>query len=172
VRARGDQATPRRRHGLRALRAAVKVAGLAAIDARTSAAKALLAWRQELIADLGGEDTVSAQQVALVEVATRTKLYVDHLDAFLMSQHSLVNARRKAVLPVLMERQQLADSLTRILTTLGLERRKQPGPTLDDWVASLPAKRNASPPVTGTGPSSHEEPADDDCIVPPPTTPA
>jgi hypothetical protein len=125
---------PYTRHGLHAIKAKVKVAGLAAIDGRTVAARALLDWRKELIADLGGGGAVSAQQMALVEAASRTRLYLDHLDCFLMSQRSLVNAKRKAVLPVLRERQTLADSLTRILTTLGLERRARKTVTLATYV--------------------------------------
>jgi hypothetical protein len=113
---------PYTRHGLHAIKAKVKVAGLAAIDGRTAAAQALLEWRRDLVADLGGDAVISAQQRALVELATRTRLYVDHLDAFLMAQRSLVHAKRKAVLPVLRERQALADSLARILSLLGLER--------------------------------------------------
>ena len=62
------------RHGLNVLKARVKVRGLQAIDRRTAAAQALLAWQKQLIADLGGEKVISAQQRALVELATRTKL--------------------------------------------------------------------------------------------------
>jgi len=128
---------PRRsysRHGLNVVKAQVKVRGLGAIDRRTAAARDLLAWRDELVRDLGGNAEVTAATRALVEAATRTRLYVDHLDAFLMAQGSLVNARRRAVLPVLRERQQLVDSLARLLTTLGLERRKAHVPSLAEYV--------------------------------------
>jgi hypothetical protein len=81
------------RHGLNALKARMKVRGLTAIDMRTAAAQALLAWRRELVTDLGGEEAVSAQQRTLIELATRTRLYVDSLDAWIMEQPSLVNAR-------------------------------------------------------------------------------
>ena len=109
------------RHGLNALKVRVKVQGWRAMDRRTAAGQALLAWRNELLANLGGEDAVSAQERTLVELAVRTRLYVDTLDAWLMGQPSLVNHRKKAVLPVLRERQQLVDSLARILGQLGLE---------------------------------------------------
>ncbi len=122
------------RTGLHALKARVKVRGLAAIDMRTTAAQALIAWRSELLTDLGGEEIVSAQQLALVEMATRTRLYVDSLDAWLMEQSSLVNRRKKAVLPVLRERQQLVDSLARILGQLGLERKAKPVPALSEYL--------------------------------------
>ena len=49
----------------------VKVRGLQAIDRRTSAARALLGWRKDLLDDLGGEDTVSAQQMALARRLSR-----------------------------------------------------------------------------------------------------
>ena len=69
------------RHGLNVVKARVKVRGLAAIDMRTAAAQALVAWRCELLSDLGGEESVSAQQMALVDMAVRTRLYVDSLQA-------------------------------------------------------------------------------------------
>jgi hypothetical protein len=132
------------RHGLNPLKTKVKVAGLTALDRRTVAARALLHWRSDLIADLGGEQTVSAQQMALVEIASRTKLYVDHLDAFLMDPRSLVNAKKKAALPVLRERQALADSLARILSQLGLERRQAPPKSLNEFLAEKVAQRGAT----------------------------
>ena len=131
---------PRRgpRTGLSALKARVAVRGLAAIDRRTSAARALLDWRRALVADLGGDAAVSAAQLALVEMAVRTRLYVDHVDAILMEQGSLVTRRRR-LLPLVEQRQRLADSLTRQLQTLGLERRARRVPTVGELVASRPA---------------------------------
>jgi hypothetical protein len=50
-------------------------------------------------------------------------LYLDSVDAWLLEQRSLVNARRRAVLPVVLQRQQLADALARYLSQLGTVRR-------------------------------------------------
>jgi hypothetical protein len=105
----------------------VKLSGLHLIDRRTAAARSLIAWRKELIADLGGETALSAQQRALIDAVVRTRLFLDHLDAWLLGQTSLVNARRRSVLPVFRERLQLADALGRQLAQLGLERH-QPSP--------------------------------------------
>ena len=162
-------AQSRSRHGLNALMARVKVRGLAAIDGRTVAARALLDWRTDLVADLGGEAAISAQQRALVEVATRSKLYVDHLDAFLMEQRSLVNARRKAVLPVLRERQTLADSLARILGQLGLERRQAPAKSLQDVIAEIHAGKAETdqPPRTAKVQASSRADSDGAEVRPP-----
>ena len=125
---------PYSRHGLNVLKARVKVRGLAAIDMRTAAAQALVAWRCELLSDLGGEESVSAQQMALVDMAVRTRLYVDSLDAWIMEQESLVNRKRKSVLPVLRERQQLVDSLGRLLGQVGLEKKAKPVPALGEYL--------------------------------------
>jgi hypothetical protein len=123
------------RHGLNVVKARVMVRGLAAIDKRTAAAQALIGWRNELLSDLGGQESVSAQQLALIDMAVRTRLYIDHLDCWLMEQGTLINKRRKAVFPVLRERQSLVDSLSRVLGQLGLERRPKPIPALSEYVA-------------------------------------
>ena len=57
--------------------------GLAPIGLRAATAQALIGWRNDLLVDLGGEGIVSVQEMALVEVATRTRLYVVHLGFFL-----------------------------------------------------------------------------------------
>jgi hypothetical protein len=119
------------------------VEGLVAVDKRGASARLLVEWRRDLVADLGGEAAVTAQQRALVEVVTRTKLYVDHLDAYLMQQRSLINRKNKTVLPVLLQRQALADSLARYTTTLGLERRARPVPSLDEYLAQTYAPQAA-----------------------------
>jgi len=123
------------RHGLSALKARVTVRGLHAIDMRTAAAQALLAWKQELLRDLGGEENVSAQRITVVEMVVRTKLYIDHVDAWLMEQDSLVNRRKKSLLPVVKERQALVDSLSRLLQQLGLQRQQRPVKSLAEYVA-------------------------------------
>lgn len=111
---------PYSRHGLNALKARVKVRGLTSIDRRTTEARMLLSRRGGLIAALGGESNISVQQLAVIDISVRTMLYVDSLDAWLMEQPSLINKRNRTVLPVLLQRQQLADSLVRHLQALGL----------------------------------------------------
>jgi hypothetical protein len=113
------------RHGLTRLKAAVRGLGSRVIDRRTTLGKTLAEWRQELIQDLGGPDAVSTQARAIIDLAVRTKLLLDSVDAWLLTQPSLVNKRARALLPVVRERQQLADSLARYLTMLGLERRRR-----------------------------------------------
>src|SRR5215813_7479736 len=111
------------KHQLNVLKKAVKSLGGRVIDQRTTLGKALAQWRLELIEDLGGPEAVSTQKQALIDVAVKTKLLLDSIDTWLLKQPSLVNARRRAVLPVVLQRQHLAESLARSLTQLGLERR-------------------------------------------------
>ncbi len=113
-------------HGQYTLKRAVKELGSRSIDRRTSLGKALYAWRDELITDLGGADAVSTQQMALIDLCVRTKLLLDSLDAWLLQQRSLVNSRKRSVIPALISRTQLSDSLARYLGTLGLQRRAKP----------------------------------------------
>ena len=113
------------KHGLYKMKAAFRELGGRAIDQRTSVGKALNRWRTDLLQDLGGADAVSTQQVAVIELAVRTRLILDSLDAWLLRQPSLVLARKKTVMPVVMQRQQIADALARYMGQLGLEKRKR-----------------------------------------------
>jgi len=130
--------TPRRpysRTGLNALKARVKLRGLAAIDMRTSAARALLAWRQELTDDLGGDGALSTQERTLVDLAAKAKLLLDSVDAWILEQPTLISAKHRSVLPVVLQRQQLADALARYLTALGLKRRARKVHDLNSYLA-------------------------------------
>ena len=160
-------AEPRSRHGLNALKARVKVRGLQAIDGRTAAGRALIDFKNRLFQDLGGEEHVTAQQRALVETTSRTKLFIDDLDAWLLAQPRLVNGRTRAVLPVLTQRQALAESLGRALQALGLERRDPPDPaglllkqTLYEeslaLVNAIARPRREAVPEGETGPPGHQ----------------
>ena len=96
--------------------------------------KALAHWRAELVNDLGGPEVISKQQGVVIDLALRTHLLLQSIDHWLLQQKSLINLRRKSLLPVVRERQQLADSLARYMTTLGLERKVKPIPALLEYV--------------------------------------
>jgi hypothetical protein len=122
------------RSGFYALKSALRQLGPRVIDRRTSLGKHLAAWRADLVADLGGEEALSTQQRALVDLIVRQQLLLQSIDSWLLTQPSLVNGRKRAVLPVVRERQGLADSLARYLTQLGLERQAKPVPSLNDYL--------------------------------------
>jgi hypothetical protein len=114
--------TPRdyQTHGLNTMKRAIKSLGSRMIDQRTRLGKALAKWRLDLVRDLGGESAISTQQTALIDLAVKSKLLLDSIDTWLLTQPSLVNARKKCLLAVVRERQALADGLARYLAQLGL----------------------------------------------------
>jgi hypothetical protein len=121
--------------GLYKLKRAVNALGSRAIDRRTVVGRALAEWRGALITDLGGADAITTQQEAIVDLAVKTKLILDSIDAWLLSQPSLVNHRKRCLLPAVRERTQIADALARYLAALGLERRARKVPALGDYLA-------------------------------------
>jgi hypothetical protein len=123
------------KHGLCLLKRAVKELGNRAIDRRTSVGKALADWRTEILQDLGGEEVVSAQCRAVLDVAVATKLLLGSIDSWLVRQSSLVNRRKRCLYPVVLQRQQLADALARYMTQLGLERRSKGVKDLKTYLA-------------------------------------
>jgi hypothetical protein len=112
-----------RKHGLNTLKKAFSQLGSRALDGRSQASVAIRRWRAELIADVGGDDAVSTQQLAIIDLAGKQKLLLDSIDTWLLSQPSLINARKRSVIPVVLQRQALADGLAKYLSQLGLQRR-------------------------------------------------
>ncbi len=63
------------------------------------------------------------EQEPIFGLAVNSKLLLDSSEAGLLTQPSLVNARKRALLPVVRERQSLADGFAKYMSMLGLERR-------------------------------------------------
>lgn len=111
------------KHGLNTLRKSLKYSRNALTSRRYKLGRVLWEWRQELVRDVGGEAAISTQQLAVIDLAVKTKLLLDSMDAWLLTQPSLIDKRRRALLPVVRERQALADALARYMGLLGLERK-------------------------------------------------
>src|SRR5712692_9927201 len=112
----GMNPTQRRsRHGLTPAMVRVRLRGFKAIDRRTAGARAAMAFRSELVTALGGEADLSPQKRRLIEMTARAALLLDHVDSWLAGQTSLVNRKTKSLLPVLTQRQAIADHLARLL---------------------------------------------------------
>ena len=69
------------KRGLVTLKQAVKGLGSRVIDRRTTLGKSLAKWRTDLIEDLGGPDEISTQRSALIDLAVKSKLLLDSIDA-------------------------------------------------------------------------------------------
>jgi hypothetical protein len=129
------------KHGLTTLKRAVNSIGNRVIDRRTVTGRALAQWRKDLIRDIGGDP--STQELALVDLAVKTKLLLDSADAWLLSQPSLIDKRKRCFLPAAKERQAFADSLARYLSQLGMKRVKKEV-TLQDYVREHYGNRGAN----------------------------
>jgi len=131
-----------RKHGLNTLKRTVSERGLHAIDQRTVLGRALSAWRNELVADLGGLENISTQELALVGEAVKTKLLLDSVDGWLLIQPTLINKRTRSVLPVVRDRLALVATLRGLLGDLGLARRTKAGLSLSEYLASGSASQS------------------------------
>jgi hypothetical protein len=147
------------KHGLgtvkRKLRAR-EARGRGVLDGRTRLGKALAVWRADLLDDLGGAEAISAQQLALVDLAVRTKLLADSVDAYVLSMPSPVNKKRRQLFAVVVQRQALIGQLQSLLRDLGLDRRAKDVTDLAHYLATKPP----TTPTTGSGqpaPSTKDE---------------
>jgi hypothetical protein len=75
---------------------------------------------------MGGIDSVSAQQLTVIEQCARVRVLLNAIDAWIFEQPSrAMNKSKRTVSPVVLQRQKLADSLVRYLSLLGLERKAE-----------------------------------------------
>jgi hypothetical protein len=111
------------------------------IDARTRVGRAMLAWRAELVQDLGGQGQLSTQQTAIVDVAVRTWLLLDSVDSWMVRQPSLIDKRKRALHPIVQQRTQPADALVRYLTALGLKKQSRQA-SLQEFLKAHEAAEN------------------------------
>jgi hypothetical protein len=113
--------------------------GLAVVNRRTKAAREIVKWRAELVAELGGEQGMTAARLTRIETLVRTKLLLEHLDAQLLEYDTLFSRKRGTLRPqvkaILTERNRMAEALERGLAALGASRSKGTVlPSLDDLV--------------------------------------
>lgn len=139
----------RETHGLGTLRRTLSELGGRAIDGRTRVGRALSAWRADLVADLGGAEALSTQRALLIDLVVRQRLLLYSVDAWIFSRaSSLVDEEKRALLPVLVQRQALADGLARYLAALGLDRRRPEPRSLSSYIAErygVAAEESRSP---------------------------
>ncbi len=125
-RRRGRDKRPYAATGVNTLKRQVRERGLAAFDGRSPVGRAVRASLRELLDHAGGQ-AATATQRRIVKVTVREELFLEAIDAWLLDHlergGSLVVLRKKAVLPVLLQRAQLAESYARHLALLGLDRR-------------------------------------------------
>jgi len=78
----------------------------------------------------------------VIDLAVRTKLLLESVDSWLLTQPSLVTQEEGALARWVRERQQLADALARYMGQLGLERRVR-----EPDIAAVLARLHGEPPA-------------------------
>jgi hypothetical protein len=96
--------------------------GTAALDGRSSAARAIARWKAEVAADLG--DDLSTAERTLLEAAAGDVALLVVADAWLKENAGqVVNRRRRTFVPLVAERLRVASHLAELLKILGTKRR-------------------------------------------------
>ena len=95
-----------------------------------------------------GHGSPRRAQATLIELTTRTWVIVEALDDYLTRQPALVTKKR-TVVPVLLHRQQLADSLAHLLERLGLEGKARDVTDLQTYLATRLTDTGAAAPQDG-----------------------
>jgi hypothetical protein len=121
-------------HQLTPLLKAVKRNGLGALDQRSSLAKATGKLRSELVTDLGGEESLSVQQLKIVDEFLKRFVMLESIDAWIFRQPALMNKRTKSLFPIMIQRMTIGDGMLRCLRELGLERKAKQIPTVQDYI--------------------------------------
>ena len=132
------------------LKRSVNKVGTTLIDRRYKVGRELAKWQADLVPDLGGESALSTQQKMIVDLCVRSKLLIDSIDVWLLSQKTIINKRNRTLIGAVKERQGIADGLTRNLQLLGLGRQaKVLG--LDAILARYGESRDDDKPKAGNG---------------------
>jgi hypothetical protein len=140
-----------RKHGLTKLLESRHGSKAMKVDGRTRRGKALAKHRADLLASLGGEGNLSAQELTLVKLCVREMVYVDEIDIELFT-HGIFNKRKRQVHALLTQRMPIANGIGQRLKDLGLERRVKPITVLDYAKSKTkpPTEKPAPPPSPNT----------------------
>jgi len=120
------------------------------LDGRSAVAVAVRRWTEDVRRDLGGDLTCA--QGTILEAAAQAWIILTSLDDYIARQPTLVTKKRQ-VLPIVMQRMQIAESLARHLERLGLERRAKDVDLAAQFAALHAARRagdNPNPASTAT----------------------
>lgn len=140
---------PIQKTALKGMMARVSARGLGALDRRSAGYIALKAWQEQLTKDLGGE--LSTQEAALVELITRTKLFLDSIDLFLMEQPSLVNKKKRTAWAILATRNSMANTLSNLLNQVGLAKRESRMKSLAEFLEEREEGKHGDDDFSGDG---------------------
>ena len=123
-----------KKHGLFALQRRLKNAGLKKTDGRSALERIKADWKAEIRDARGGD--LAPQQETILEAAANTWLLLSSIDDWLLDQKSLVNRKRRELIPVIQQRSALVRTLRELLNDIGLTRVAKDVETLGEYLAS------------------------------------
>jgi hypothetical protein len=103
------------------LKREVRLKGLLAINWDEEPAKVVVQWREQLEADLGGRENLTAQQLAIIDGLMIQRYFINQLDAYAL-RHGVINVKTGACYQLVMERSCMFSVLMKGLKLLGLHR--------------------------------------------------
>lgn len=144
---KSEQKRPYLKHGHVALTKALKTISNQDgwVESLGDVGEALKAWKAAIIDDLGGEAEVSAMELSVIELATKTHLMLSSIDRFLLEQKSLINKSRRQLFPIVMQRQTLADALSAYMKQLGMKKKSKPVLSLTDYLTNSKPRPSPAP---------------------------
>lgn len=119
-------------HGDTLLKKAVKELGTRALDGRTALAKELAEERRKLILALGRPTEVSPQEMAIIDMIAQKRIRRKPVAHWaLLNRDRLFDRRKRKMVPIALELEQMEESEVRLLKELGLKRRAKPVQSLE-----------------------------------------
>jgi hypothetical protein len=88
----------------------------------------------------------------------KTKLFLDSIDAWMFAQKSLVNAKRKSVLPVVTQRQRMTDSPRKVHDPARARAKAKKTPDLTGYLASQDGGKDGQSSAAGAKPGPQPQP--------------
>ncbi len=125
-------------HGAAIMRKTLRTLTTKRLDGRSARAVAVRQWKDDVRRDLGGD--LTRAQETILEAAAQAWVILSSLDDWIARQPSLVT-RKRAVVPVVLVRMQIAEALARHLQRLGLRRGKPPTRNLKEFLAQRERER-------------------------------
>jgi len=118
-------------------------------------------WRESVIRDLGGRDTITTTKLALVNATLGSWLLLNTVDSYLMRVDcGIIDRKHKALDPIAEQRTRMADSLVRQLQALGLQKQNAlpGGINVERAVVLIPDNNRDQLPSGGTMNGQHPAP--------------
>src|SRR5215470_18171488 len=104
-------------------------------------------FREGLLADLGGRDTVTTAQYALVNEAAMSWMILSSINHYLLElarDGALISKKRRHVYNCVIQRDRLSNSLTKTLNVLGLKRPEPRALTITEAIEQAKQQNGAT----------------------------